>query len=150
MNWNRILHIDVAVVLMQEADPALALAVAIEHLFAAQQLAHHLDIRAQSSSGTGGKPIVLRPVKPVPTPSIARPGASRLIVAIECAVTGSIRFDGIADAGRELDALGVLGRHRHADVDVAVEHLRIVEPGLREAVILGDDQILPSVRPRRI
>ena len=44
----------------------------------------------------GGMPITLRPVKPVPTPRITRPGASSLIVAMECAVTGAMRFPRIA------------------------------------------------------
>ena len=47
----------------------------------------------KSAKRTGGKPITRRPVWPVPKPSITRPGAISLIVAIECTVTGGIRFE---------------------------------------------------------
>src|SRR5216684_8786575 len=50
------------------------------------------------------------------------------------------------DSGAEFDPFRLLGRERHADVDVAVDHLRVVEPCVREAVILGDDEVLPRVR----
>ena len=52
---------------------------------------------------------------------------------------------GNRDAGRQLDVLGMLGRQRHRDVDVAVEHLRVIEPALREAMVLGDDEVFPGV-----
>ncbi len=44
----------------------------------------------------------VRPVKPVPSPMITRPGTSWLIVAIECAGTGALRLPGIATALRAL------------------------------------------------
>ncbi len=47
----------------------------------------------KSAKRTGGKPITRRPVWPVPKPSSTRPGAISLIVAIECTVTGGIRFE---------------------------------------------------------
>ena len=40
----------------------------------------------------GGIPITFLPVNPVPTPRIVLPGANSFIVAMECAVTGAIRF----------------------------------------------------------
>ncbi len=95
LDRNRIFEIDVAVVRMHKANPALARAV--DSTSSPRSSLRTISTYARSrSTGIGGRPIVLRPVKPVPTPRIARPGASRLIVAIECAVTGSIRFDGIA------------------------------------------------------
>jgi hypothetical protein len=68
---------------MEESNPSLVLAFAEQHLIAAQQHPTALYILAKAISGIGGRPMVLRPVNPVPIPSIARPGASRLMVAIE-------------------------------------------------------------------
>ena len=48
------------------------------------------------ATGSGGMPMVLRPVKPVPTPRMTRPGASALMVAIALAVTGAMRLLGMA------------------------------------------------------
>src|SRR5260370_12633931 len=50
------------------------------------------------------------------------------------------------DARAEFDPFRLLGRERHADVDVAVDHLRVVKPCVREAVVLGDAEVLPRVR----
>ena len=44
----------------------------------------------------GGIPITRMAVCPVPIPKKTRPGAMRLIDAIECAVTGATRTPGIA------------------------------------------------------
>jgi hypothetical protein len=43
-----------------------------------------------------GRPMVRRPVKPVPTAKSMRPGASALSEASALAVTGAIRFEGIS------------------------------------------------------
>src|SRR6266851_7134247 len=50
------------------------------------------------------------------------------------------------DSRAEFDPFRLLGRERHADVDVAVDHLRVVKPCVREAVLLGNDEVLPRVR----
>src|SRR6266849_3058653 len=50
------------------------------------------------------------------------------------------------DSRAEFDPFRLLGRKRHAYVDVAVEHLRVVEPCVCETVLLGDDEVLPRVR----
>jgi hypothetical protein len=61
---------------------------------------------------TGGRPITRLPVCPVPNPKITRPGASWLIVAIECTVTGDpIRRD--RHSGSKLDRFRIHRRQRH-------------------------------------
>ena len=49
-----------------------------------------------SAIRVGGWPSVRIAVLPVPTPKKVRPGASRLIVAMEFAATGASRSDGTA------------------------------------------------------
>ena len=51
---------------------------------------------SMSASFCAGRPIVLRPVKPVPTPKTTRPGASAFSEAKPFAATGAIRFVGMS------------------------------------------------------
>src|SRR6266851_2174269 len=50
------------------------------------------------------------------------------------------------DSRAEFDPFRLLGRECHVDVDVAVDHLRVVKPCVCEAVLLGNDEVLPRVR----
>ena len=150
VNRNRILEIDITVIGMEKADRALALALAVHHFLAAQQLAAHLDILAHPfeldrrqahriASGKAGADTQHRAARREQVDGRDRMGGDRLD-----AVGGN------RHAGAELDSLRMLGGEREAYVDVAVDHLRIVKPGVTEAVILGYHQVFPGIRTGRV
>src|SRR5277367_2478888 len=117
---------------MEKADHALALALAVEHFFAAQQLAAHLDVLAHTLEPDG---------RQAHRVASGKAGANtQYRTAWREEVDGrdrmrSDRLDAIGGdrhAGAELDSLRMFGGERQAYVDVAVDHLRIVKPGVAE------------------
>src|SRR5262249_18749754 len=65
----------------------------------------------------------------------------------------SDRFDPIAwnrNTGTQLYPFSMLGCERQAHVNVAVDHLRIVKPGVAEAVVFGNYHVLPRIRAGRV
>src|SRR5947207_15972358 len=96
---------------------------------------------SMSASFIAPSPIARRAEKPVPTPKSMRPGARPFNVA-------NARGDAVRGhehAGAEADLRGLHRRRRHRDEGVGGDHLRVVEPGVREAELLGALRRLPRV-----
>ena len=67
---NRVVEVDHAdlAVAAEKTDPALALALLVQHVLAGEQTAHLADVLHHAGApAAAGMPMVLRPVKPVPT-----------------------------------------------------------------------------------
>jgi hypothetical protein len=113
---------------MEEADRlALAVRVVLD-LLAVQQRAQHSQVLAEGASLHRILPITRMAVWPVPMPRNTRPGASWLIEAIECAVTGASRVGATATPVPSRMREVLAGGERQHGVGVRIEHLRIGLP----------------------
>ena len=93
----------------------------------------------------GLKFITRMAVWPVPMPRKTRPGAMRLMEAMECAVTGAMRVPAMATPvpRRMVEVWCAAKRQRR--VAIRPDHLRVWHPAVVEALVLGVNQELPVV-----
>ena len=132
---------------MEKLDPPLTRTFTIEDLFSPQQGAAHLYVLAHRTERNRWQPHGVATseagadTQDCPARGKQVDGCNRVSRDRGNAVAGN------GHASGELDLFRMLSRQGHARIHVAVDHLRVIEPGVSEAMVLSDHQIFPGVWP---
>ena len=140
---------ELGVLAVDEADPALLAGdvVGVEHVLAVEQSAHLLGVLAVAGDRVGGQ---AHGVASGVAGADAEDDASGRQLVERGDGGGGDRGDAVGgdgDQGAELDRRGVVRGEGHGRVDVGVDELGVVEPGVGEAGGLGALDFLPGVDP---
>ena len=145
---DRVVGVDEAEVGVEESDlAARAFGLPLDGLVAQERL-HHAQVLTQVGELDRGQAHGAPPGEPG---ADAELDAARRQPVEGGEAVGRHRRDAVRrdeDAGREPDARGALGGQRHADEDVRVQELRVVEPGFVEAQLFGARHHAPGFRRR--
>src|SRR5262249_20822599 len=125
VNWEWILEIDIAMILMEELNPALPVAIAIENFLPAQKGTALLNVLAVRFERYRWQSHRISTSKPGPNAKDHPPWREQIDGRNRMRSHRGNPIAGNRDTGCKFDGFCMLRRQRHANVDIAIDHLRV-------------------------